>query len=84
MEVISLKTHREVTIRVVKLDSISTVKRKKQGSRMLDKGEGVFQVNIAQMVEKLCKRKGFLPRVNINNARGKPIRSNSNSNIIWE
>ena len=42
MEVIPLKTHREVTIRVVKLDSISTVKRKKQGSRMLDKGEGVF------------------------------------------
>ena len=46
MEVIPLKTHRKVTIRVVKLDSISTVK-KKQGSRMLDKGKGVFEVNIA-------------------------------------
>ena len=81
MEVIPLKTHREVTIRVVKLDSISTVKRKKQGSRMLDEEEGVFQVNIAQMVEKLYRRKGFLPRVNINNARGRTIRSNSNSSI---
>ena len=39
MEVILLKTHRKVTIRVVKLDSISTVKRKKQGSRMLDEGK---------------------------------------------